>query len=125
MDYETAQKVENGEMPDDWYFSAETEQDLVACLQECLSCHTISKDADQGNRLYFFNHAGDAFFWTDEFLDEDCEIPNPDYHVEKFVSISDGVRRFKVNGKSVMDVVGGSRFTQDDIPMPPPALNAN
>lgn len=120
MDYETAQKVEKGEMPSDFYRVAHNERELVSLLEKSRSCHTISEDTKPGRGLAFFRNEGNAFFWTDEFLDDDGGVQNPDFHVEEFSSVADGVRNFKINGKSVVDAVCGARFAENDIPTPPP-----
>lgn len=117
MDYETAMKVENGEMPDDWYRVARDERDLAAIIEELADGSVIRKDAKAGHGFHFGQTAsGKWLFSTDEFLDDDEARENPDFHEARYEKAIDGVRGFKVNGKPLIETVRGRRIAQSDAP---------
>ena len=117
MDYETAMRVENGEMPDDYYRVAHDERELVAIIEEWHDGGTILKDARRGYGFYFGKTVGGRYvFMSDEFLDADEECKNPDFHEGRYDTAIDGVRAFEVNGKPLIEVVRGCRIAQSDAP---------
>lgn len=117
MDYETAQKVERGEMPDDWYRIAHDERELVSIIIELSDGGTIGKDAPFGSGFHFGLTVGGKFYFaTDEFLDDACERDNPDFHEARYESATTGVRDFKINGKTLIEAVSGRRIAQSDAP---------
>lgn len=120
MDYETAMKVENGEMPDDWYRIAHDEAELAAIIEEWQhGGGTIAKDAKAGYGFCFGRtESGKWYFATDEFIDDDEERGNPDFHEGRYDTALDGVRDFKVNGKPLIEAVRGCRIAfSGDIPI--------
>ena len=117
MTYETAMMVENGEMPDDYYRVANDERELAAIIVEFQDGFTIRKDARLGFGFHFgITVGGKLYFATDEFLDDDEERDNPDFHEGRYDMAIDGVRDFKINGKPLIDVVRGCRIAQSDAP---------
>ena len=117
MDYETAMKVENGEMPDDYYRVANNENELAAIIVDLQDGGTIRKDARLGFGFHFgMTVGGKLYFATDEFLDDDEERENPDFHEARYSSAAEGVRDFKIQGHSLMYAVRGRRIAQSDAP---------
>ena len=117
MDYETAMMVENGEMPENWYRTAHDERELAAIIEEWRGGGTILKDTPHGHGFTFGQTIGGKwFFATDEFLDDDEEQDNPDYHEGRYETAIEGVRDFKVNGRPLIAVVRGCRISQNDAP---------
>ena len=117
MDYETAMRVENGEMPDDYYRVAHDERELAAIIEDWKDGFTIRKDARLGYGFHFGQTVGGRYvFMSDEFLDADEERDNPDFHEGRYDMAIDGVRDFKINGKPLIDVVRGCRIAQSDAP---------
>lgn len=119
MDYETAMRVENGEMPDDWYRIAHDERELAAIIEEWCGGGTIAKDTKAGYGFHFGQTVGGKwYFATDEFLDDDEECENPDFHECRYDTAIEGVRAFEVNGKPLIEVVRGCRIAQNDGDVP-------
>lgn len=117
MDYETAMRVENGEMPDDYYRVAHDERELAAIIEEWHDGGTIRKDARRGFGFHFGKTVGGRYvFMSDEFLDADEERDNPDFHECRYDTAIEGVRAFEVNGKPLIEVVRGCRIAQSDAP---------
>ena len=93
MDYETSMKLENGEMPDDWYRVASDENELAAIIVDLQDGGTIRKDARLGFGFHFgLTVGGRWYFATDEFLDDDEKRENPDFHESRYASAAEGVR---------------------------------
>ena len=117
MDYETAMKVENGEMPDNYYRVANDERELAAIIEEWHDGGTIRKDTPRGYGFYFGQTvSGKWHFATDDFLDADEEQDNPDFHEGRYDTAIEGVCAFEVNGKPLIEVVRGCRLHQCDAP---------
>ncbi len=119
MDYEMAMKVENGEMPEDYYRIAHDERELAAIIEDWHGGGTIAKDTKAGYGFYFGQtESGKWFFATEEFLDDDEEQDNPDYHEGRYETAIEGVRDFKINGKLLIEAVRGCRIAQNDGDVP-------
>lgn len=117
MDYETSMKLENGEMPDDWYRVASDENELAAIIVDLQDGGTIRKDARLGFGFHFgLTVGGRWYFATDEFLDDDEKRENPDFHESRYASAAEGVRDFKIQGHPLMYAVRGRRIAQSDAP---------
>ena len=118
MNYELLQKCFNGEMPDSYYSVANSKAELIALIEQLEDAVTITKDTPIGERFHFGKTVeGRFFFETDEFLDEDGEKENPNYHSARYDSAKEGVENFKLNGKDLVDAVKGCRFLANDCPV--------
>ena len=117
MSPEDCKEINEGKWPAEWYSVANTEKELVALIKNLRWGRPISADVPAGSGFMFGEVAsGGVFFSTDDFLDDDEMIENPDSHENRYKTVEDGVRDFKINGKPLIDVVRGARFFQSDIP---------
>lgn len=107
MDYELAEKRDRGEMPESWYHRATTEKELAALI-ELLGCgFVIGADSQCGFR--FARREGGGY----EF-----GVNAPDRHCNFYATAADGVVKFKVGGRPLIESVAGRRIAFDDCPAP-------
>lgn len=115
MDPETARKLDCGEMPDDWYSVANTEDELLSIIEELGSGYAIHGDLPFGSSFGFIVDGDDVVFFSDEFMDADEKTDNPDFQIRRFHSIADGVGSFRVNGRPVSEIGLGCRIVKYDL----------
>ena len=117
MEYELAMKVQNGEMPAEYYRTPNTPEELVQIIEGFASGGTIRADRPHGSGFAFGRTSGGRWaFVTDEFLDDDETKRNPDFHQGVFDTVREGVRRFTINGRGLFECGKGCRMAACDAP---------
>ena len=122
MIYETAIKLQDGEMPDEWYEVPKTKEDLIRLIDTWDEGGPIAKDTPEVERYGWGRTTTGKFifFAGDEFQDGDEEIENPDYKEFLFDSAEELVERAVVGGKPIWPASKGRRFVPCDAPSPFP-----
>ena len=115
---EDCEEVNAGKWPAEYYSVANTKEELAALIEEMQWGFAISADVSDGCGFEFGRTSDGRFvFLSDEFLDDDETVENPDFHETIYSSALEGVEKFKINGKSLIDAMRGVRFFQYDIPL--------
>ncbi len=118
-----AEKVAKGEMPDDWYRVANTEDELVEIIKGNLEGCVIF--ADLPSHTFRFattiggwkrSGGGKKVFMTGDYGDGEDGKPNPDYLEKRYADVREGVHDFKIGGRPILEVVKGKRFAIDTAP---------
>ena len=118
MCLEDCREVNAGKWPAEWYSVANTEEELAALIENMQWGFAIAADVSDGCGFEFGRtYDGRFVFMSDEFLDDDETVENPDFHQIAYSTAIEGVEKFKINGKPLIEVMRGVRFFQYDIPL--------